>query len=91
MTGISSTARDEEALLAVRDLDVRFPVRRGAFRRAGELRAVAGVSFELRAGETLGIVGESGSGKSTLVRTILRLVSQRSRQLARLIRQRCRP
>jgi oligopeptide transport system ATP-binding protein len=74
MTGISSTARDAEALLAIRDLDVRFRVRRGAFRPAGELRAVAGVSFELRAGETLGIVGESGSGKSTLVRAILRLV-----------------
>jgi oligopeptide transport system ATP-binding protein len=67
-------AREEQPLLSIRDLEVRYPMRRGILRAADDLRAVAGVSFELRAGETLGIVGESGSGKSTLVRAILRLV-----------------
>jgi oligopeptide/dipeptide ABC transporter ATP-binding protein len=57
------------ALLEVRDLRKVFPVRRGA-----ELRAVDGVSFDLAAGETLGIVGESGCGKTTLGRLVLRLI-----------------
>ena len=74
MTGLFSRTRDTEPLLAIRDLDVRYAIRRGVFGPTEELRAVAGVSFELRAGETLGIVGESGSGKSTMVRAILRLI-----------------
>lgn len=61
------------ALLEVCDLEVRYPVRRGFFERA-ELRAVNGVSFELAAGETLGLVGESGCGKSSLGRAVVRLV-----------------
>ncbi len=62
-------------LLQVRDLAKHYAVTKGFMRRAtGELvRAVDGVSFDLRAGETLGLVGESGSGKSTLARTLLRL------------------
>jgi oligopeptide transport system ATP-binding protein len=61
------------ALLEVRDLEVRYPISRGLFSRA-ELRAVNGVSFELAAGETLGLVGESGCGKSSLGRAVIRLL-----------------
>jgi oligopeptide/dipeptide ABC transporter ATP-binding protein len=59
----------------VRDLVKDFPVRgRGIIpRTVGQLRAVAGVSLDLRSGETLGLVGESGCGKSTVGRCILRL------------------
>ncbi len=57
-----------EPLLRVRDLAVDFATARG------RLRAVDGVSFDLGAGESLGIVGESGCGKSTLGRAVLRLV-----------------
>jgi peptide/nickel transport system ATP-binding protein len=64
-----------EPLLRVLDLAKYYEVTTGLMRRkSGELvRAVDGVSFELAAGETLGVVGESGSGKSTLARTLLRL------------------
>jgi oligopeptide transport system ATP-binding protein len=64
------------ALLEVRDLKVHFPVRTGGRLFAGRaaLKAVDGISFDLLAGETLGIVGESGCGKSTLGRAILQLL-----------------
>ncbi|MCI2416404.1 ATP-binding cassette domain-containing protein [Saccharopolyspora sp. K220] len=62
------------ALLEVEDLSVSFALRRGFFQRERRLRAVDGVSFELAAGEILGLVGESGSGKSTTGRALLRLV-----------------
>ncbi|MFM8754094.1 MAG: ABC transporter ATP-binding protein [Phenylobacterium sp.] len=70
----------EDAPLAVQASDVRvwFPVRKGALGRKAELRAVDGVSLEIRQGETLGVVGESGCGKSTLSRAILRLVPRTS-------------
>ena len=65
-----------DTLLQVRDLKVHFPVRTGGVFKATHqmLKAVDGVSFDLKAGETLGIVGESGCGKSTLGRAVLRLL-----------------
>ena len=68
-------------LLSVRDLAVSFRVRRrGAWpwTPARELQAVAGVSFDVAAGESLGVVGESGSGKSTLARAIVGTIPSRS-------------
>lgn len=61
-------------ILEVRDLKVYFPVRKGIFGFVDHyIKAVDGVSFDLRRGETLGVVGESGCGKSTTSRSILML------------------
>jgi peptide/nickel transport system ATP-binding protein/oligopeptide transport system ATP-binding protein len=64
-----------EPILEVRDLVKHFPIRAG-FRRkvVGQVHAVCGISFDLGAGETLGLVGESGSGKSTTARLLMRLI-----------------
>ncbi|MGW8761610.1 ABC transporter ATP-binding protein [Streptomyces sp. NPDC055815] len=59
------------SLLSVRDLTMTFPGRRA---RSAPVRAVDGVSFDVAAGETLGLVGESGCGKSTTGRMIVRLL-----------------
>jgi len=60
-------------LLEVKDLKKYFPIQRGLFRRVvGYVRAVDGVNFFIREGETLGLVGESGCGKTTTGRCILR-------------------
>lgn len=65
----------EQPLLSVRGLVKHFPITRGIIRQKeiGTVSAVDDVSFDLHAGETLGLVGESGCGKSTTARTILRL------------------
>ena len=65
---------NNDVLLHVEDLVMHFPIYRGVIQRqVGAVRAVDGVSFDIKRGETLGLVGESGCGKSTTGRTILQL------------------
>jgi oligopeptide/dipeptide ABC transporter ATP-binding protein len=71
---IAPPAADAPTVVEGRDVKVHFPIREGLFGRPKMLRAVDGVSFHVRQGETLGIVGESGSGKSILARAILNLL-----------------
>ncbi|MDQ0268745.1 ABC transporter ATP-binding protein [Cytobacillus purgationiresistens] len=65
---------DSEYLLEVVDLKKHFPIKAGILQRnVGSVKAVDGVSFKVKRGETIGIVGESGCGKSTAGRTLIRL------------------
>ena len=66
-------ATASEVLLSIRNLQVRYRAGGGAFSRGQAVRAVDGVSLDIKRGETLGLVGESGCGKSSLGRAILRL------------------
>lgn len=65
-----------QTILAVENLKVYFPIRKGLFKRVvAQVKAVDGISFSVRQGETLAIVGESGSGKTTAGRSILQLIA----------------
>jgi peptide/nickel transport system ATP-binding protein len=83
----------------VEDLKVYFPIRRGVFRRAaGYVKAVDGVSLELRTGRTLALVGESGCGKTTTGKAILQLLPPTAgrvlfegREISRMTRRELRP
>ena len=74
-TGIMSTGQTNNVLLDIRDLKMYFPVTAGIIfqRKIADVKAVDGISFSVRRGETLGLVGESGCGKSTTGRCILQL------------------
>ena len=70
------------ALIEARDLQKFFPIRRGLFKRTvGQVHAVDGVSFQIMAGETLGLVGESGCGKTTTGRCLIRLIEPTGGQI----------
>jgi oligopeptide/dipeptide ABC transporter ATP-binding protein len=91
---------DPEALLRIDQVRKHFPIKRGIFfkRQVGSVKAVDGVSFSLRRGDTLGLVGESGCGKSTIGRVITKLHDPTSgsirfdgRELANLTVSQMRP
>ncbi|MGV9284467.1 ABC transporter ATP-binding protein [Streptomyces sp. NPDC003730] len=72
---LTEDAAPGETLLKVTGLQKHFPIRKGLLQRqVGAVRAVDGIDFEVRSGETLGVVGESGCGKSTMGRLITRLL-----------------
>ena len=91
---------DGRPLIEVEDLRMHFPISRGVIfsRQVGTIRAVDGVSFQIRRGETLGLVGESGCGKSTTGRALLQLYRPTSgavvydgQDLTKLSRKELRP
>jgi peptide/nickel transport system ATP-binding protein len=71
-----------DAILDIKDLKMYFPVTRGLLRRkVADVKAVDGVTFRLKRGETLGLVGETGCGKTTIARCILRLYQPTAGQI----------
>ena len=80
-SGVPNPISDSaEKILEVDDLKVWFPIQKGILKRTiGYIKAVDGISFSIRSGETLGVVGESGSGKTTLGLAALRLQGSRGK------------
>ena len=71
---VAAREHDSQNLVEVDDLKVHFPIRSGIFQNGvGTVKAVDGVTFDIKRGETLGLVGESGCGKSTTGRALIRL------------------
>ena len=71
---------NSDVILSVKDLTKHFPVNKRVQKKTGStaVKAVDGISFDLKRGETLGLVGESGCGKTTAGRTILKLIEPTS-------------
>ena len=66
---------NNDNILVIKDLVVKFPVHGGVFlSKVADIKAVDGVSFEIKDGETLGLVGESGCGKSTVGKAIINVL-----------------
>ncbi len=73
--------KDQEVILSTKDLCKWYPVKKSLFQEPKFIKAITGVTLQIRRGETLGIVGESGCGKTTLGRTLIRLLEPTSGQI----------
>ncbi len=71
----------KEPVLSIRELRKYFPVKKGMFKAALNVKAVDGISLDIMEGETVGLVGESGCGKSTLGRTIMKIYKPTSGEI----------
>ena len=71
---MSNKDNTSDTLLEIKDLHVHYPITSGFLQnQSGEVKAVDGVSFQIKRGTTVGLVGESGSGKTTIGRSIIKL------------------
>ena len=78
-TNTEASVAESEYLIEVRDLVKWFPIKSSFFKRTvGNVKAVDGISFSIKRGQTMGLVGESGCGKTTVGRTMLRLMEKTS-------------